>query len=242
MSSGVIRSTSNSHTSFRRGLKKPNRRIDWYCRNQAAGTQHEPKEKRNPPFWTATIPHTHPDRPDGRPTGECGTRPFWARPSRFASCNLRTGRQGPARPSPWHGDATPSDQAKASGRTGIGAIILPAADRPCGYEWSRPSNRAGGATHLYARRPPPTLRRDADPCQWTRRIDRNEAKPDLQSTKSHACGMETERIWRPSCLRKQADRPFPHSSRNNSRKMPFCCSFDGFHHQMLHQRQHKISQ
>ena len=24
------RSTSNSHTSFRRGLKKPNRRIDWY--------------------------------------------------------------------------------------------------------------------------------------------------------------------------------------------------------------------
>lgn len=27
-----------------------------------------------------------------------------------------------------------------------------------------------------------------------------------------------------------------------SRKMPFCCSFDGFHHQMLHRRQHKISQ
>lgn len=152
-------------------------------RNQAAGTPHEPKEKRNPPFWTATIPHTRPGRPDGRPTGECGTRPFWARPSRFASCNLRTGRQGPARPSPWYGDATPSDQAKASGRTGIGAIILPAAGRPCGCGWSRPSNRAGGATHPYARRPPPTLRRDADPCQWTRRIGRNEAKPDLQSTK-----------------------------------------------------------
>lgn len=134
---------------------------------------------------------------------------LWARPSRFASCNLRTGRQGPERPSPWNADATPSDQAKASGRTRTGAIILPAAGRPCGCGWSRPSDRAGGATHLYARRPPPTRRRDADPCPWTRRIDRNEAKPDLQSTKSHACGMETERIWRPSCLWKQADRPFP---------------------------------
>lgn len=167
MSSGVIRSTSNSHTSFRRGLKKPNRRIDWY----SGWTE----------CWTATIPHTHPGRPDGRPTGECGTRPFWARPSRFASCNLRTGRRCPERPSPWYGDATPPDQAKASGRTGIGAIILPAAGRPCGYVWSRPSNRAGGATHLYARRPPPTLRRDADPCPWTRRIDSNAATPNLQS-------------------------------------------------------------
>lgn len=142
-----------------------------------------PVDVRNPPFWTATIPHTHPGRPDGRPTGECGTRPFWTRPSRFASCNLRTGRRCPERPSPWYGDATPYDQAKASGRTGIGVIILPAAGRPCGCGWPRPSNRAGGATHLYARRPPPTLRRDADPCQWTRRIGRNEAKPDLQSTK-----------------------------------------------------------
>lgn len=165
-------------------------------RNQAAGTQHEPKEKRNPPFWTATIPHTHPGRPDGRPTGECGTRPFWARPSRFASCNPRTGRQGPERPSPWYGDATPSDQAKASGRTRTGAIILPAADRPCGCGWSRPSDRAGGTTHLYARRPPPTRRRDADPCPWTRRTDSNVARPNLQSPNNHVHGMRKGRIQR----------------------------------------------